>query len=387
MADDDAVPKPGHFLPGGAGETESQPRPPSQRLTLGKAMPVESRPVAGGSGPVGWQSARVPRGGSDPSAEVASVPPVAGDGRRRLIKPVIAAVCALTLLVIGGGLAAALKLADSSNSLGDGPAARQSPGAVKKAPAPVAKPTVTVTAKPVPDAVRVKNNKLYTVGRLASANCREPSVKLSSKAAVLKYYQAVLPCLNRTWAPLVRKAGYEFRAPKLVLFDKKVPSACTGQTEVAFYCGSDETITMQWRKDLKNYQADRLSARIYMLDTIAHEYAHHVQLLTHIMISSDSREGWATTKSAQLEERRRLELQASCLAASFLGANKSSLRLTGYRLDVWRYQARNSGDEQNPKKVRDHGSRKSNWYWTGPALISADPKSCNTFAAPAAKVS
>lgn len=401
MADDESVPKPGHFLPGGAGDetgADSRPVAPpvTQRLSLGKARPVEpktetdfgkARPVrpksdTDGVRPVGWQSARAPLGGASDSNG-----PAAPVTERRFSKPVIAAICALALLAIGGGLMASLKLVDSYESLGEGPLAGPSAKPSEEPAVPLPEPTVTVTAKPVPDAVRVKNNKLYAVGKLASVNCKEPSVKPANKAAILKYYQAMLPCLNRAWAPLVRKAGYEFRVPKLNLFDKKVRSACTGQTDVAFYCGSDETITMHWEKDLKNYRTDRLAARVDMLDTIAHEYGHHVQLLTHIMISSDSREGWATTKSAKLEERRRLELQASCFAASFLGANKSSLELTGHRLDVWQYQARNSGDEYNPKKVRDHGSRKNHWYWAEPAFRSASPKSCNTFTAPAGKVS
>jgi hypothetical protein len=75
------------------------------------------------------------------------------------------------------------------------------------------------------------------------------------------------------------------------------------------------------------------------------------------------------------------------LSAAFVGANKESLGVTGLKLEVWQFQAKHSGDEYNPKKIRDHGSRKSQWYWAGPAFQTANPKSCNTFTAPAAKVS
>lgn len=369
--------------------------------------PLSGTHQVGETSLAGWQTASS-RSGQFGGSGARGLPPVMSDGagpsdraggkfcadpppvkpERRFSKPAIAAFCAITLLAVSGGAFASMKLIDSYDNLVDNPLAGptvKSSGEAQRAPAP--EPTVTVTVKPVPDAVRVKQNKLYSAGRLASLNCKEPSVKPANKAAMLRFYRAVLPCLNRTWAPLVRKAGYEFREPTLVMYDKRARSACSGETDLAFYCGSDETITMQWARDLAIYKKDKLFARVSMMDTLAHEYGHHVQMLTHIMISSDSREGWATTKAAKLQERRRLELQASCFAASFLGANKKSLPLTGHRLNAWQYLARHSGDEYNPSKVRDHGSRKNNWLWAEPAFQSANPKSCNTFAAPAARVS
>jgi uncharacterized protein len=294
----------------------------------------------------------------------------------------------LALVVVSGGVVASSKLIESYDNVVANPLAAPSARPKEVAPVePMPSPTVTVTVKPVPDAVRVKQNKLYTVGRLALVGCKEPSVKPSTKAAVLKYYQALLPCLDKAWAPVVRKAGYEFRPPKLVLWEKQLPSACSGESDVAFYCGEDETITMRWQNDTKNYKQNKLAGRVDMMDTLAHEYGHHVQQLTNILISSQSREGWATTETAKLEEQRRLELQASCLGAVFLGANKESLRFTGRKLDEWQWQVKHSGDEYNPKKVRDHGARKSQWAWAGPAFQTANPRSCNTFTAPSAKVS
>jgi hypothetical protein len=54
---------------------------------------------------------------------------------------------------------------------------------------------------------------------------------------------------------------------------------------------------------------------------------------------------------------------------------------------MWEYQIQHSGDEYDPKKVRDHGSRKNQWLWAGPAFKTTNPASCNTYTAPAAKVS
>ncbi|WP_433169630.1 neutral zinc metallopeptidase [Kribbella sp. CA-247076] len=204
----------------------------------------------------------------------------------------------------------------------------------------------------------------------------------------MNYYNALLPCLNRAWEPLVRKAGYEFRPPKLALKSKQVPATtCTGEAESAYYCPADEVIVIDWQDDLAEYKEDPLTGRVMMMDTMVHEYGHHVQELTHILTASWSREGWAKTQPEKLEWSRRTELQATCLGALFLGANKKSIGLSGNKLRFWEWHTQHSGDEYHPKKIRDHGSRKNQWLWAGPAFKTTNLSACNTFTAPANKVS
>ncbi|GAA1558662.1 hypothetical protein GCM10009789_10120 [Kribbella sancticallisti] len=440
MADDEQAPTSGptvgHFLPGGAGDqgeaaptAAGEPRatpPPATvnrpQLGLGQARPV-SGPVnppqkkgaplptdpadaggfgapppaplpgapatplkgtrqLGGARPTGWHSTSTRSGVPQFTAQ----PPDLRQ-QRRFSRAIVATFSVLVLVVLGGGVVASYKLIDSFDNTVENPLARPSVRPSEEpAPAPP-QPTVTKTVQPVPDEVRVKQNKLYTVGRLASVKCAEPKVKPNSELNVLRYYRALLPCLNETWEPLVLEAGYPFRQPKLTVVTKKSPSQCTGEIDTAFYCGNDESINMDWQDDVKAFKRSELSARAWMLDTMAHEYAHHVQMLTNIAISSASREGWMKSPAAKLEENRRFELQATCLGAVFLGANKDSLGLRGLKLETWEYQTKHSGDQYNPKKIRDHGSRQNQWAWAGPAFKSANPASCNTFTAPAAKVS
>ncbi|WP_425838114.1 neutral zinc metallopeptidase [Kribbella sp. DT2] len=352
--------------------------PPPAPLPGASSAPLTGARQRGGSRPVGWSS---------PSARQApqfTAPPPEGP-KRGLPKPVLvsAAVAGMVALVTAAVLG--YRAMDTFDTVAN-PLANPS---VKQTEVPMAppQPTVTVTATPVPDAVRVQQNGLYKAGKVAAVSCAEPKVKPNTEVAALRYYQALLPCLNRAWAPIIRKAGYEFRPPKLVLFAKG-QGACAGvPRDVAFYCDDGEVITMRGDLDAQSFRQYGDAARIDMMDTLAHEYGHHVQQLTNILISSFSRKGWATTEPAKLEESRRFELQASCLGGVFLGANQAGLRLTGNRLDLWEYQTQHSGDEYNPDKKRDHGSRKSQWLWAGPAFKSANPASCNTFTAPAAKVS
>jgi predicted metalloprotease len=262
---------------------------------------------------------------------------------------------------------------------------------VKKSTLPIPIPpdvTVTKIVPGIPDLERLQKNKLYVSGPVAAVSCKEPAITPNSQSAILRYYAALLPCLNKAWAPVVTKAGYDFRPPKLKLQSGKASEdECTGESNVAYYCSDDESINVSWKNDLKNYENDPLGARVWMLDTMAHEYGHHVQQMTEMITASFSRQGWTKSSAMKLEWSRRRELQATCFGAAFLGANKKPLGFSGTKLKVWEYETQHSGDEYNPKKVRDHGSRKTNWAWAGPAFKSASPASCNTFTAPAARVS
>src|SRR4051794_37188240 len=420
-------PRPGHFLPGGDGELLTDGSRPltlrsAQPLGLGKAralstadstlrrkarpLPVDpgvtseysGPPVApltgaplppltgtrrvGGSRPTGWH-----RNPSRAGAQFTAEPPPLKPPRQHS-RAVIAALSALVLVILTGATIAGFKLIDSYGNTVDNPLAQPS---VRKSQAPVPilpDPTVTVTVTPVPDAVRVKQNAIYTVGKLPPVSCAEPRYKLNTQSNVLRFSHEVVLCLDKAWGPLVKKARYPFRPAKTLLISKQQPSDCTGgEPSRAFYCGSDESVNIDWKWYADHYKREPLFARVDLLDTIAHEYGHHVQMLTNILISSDSRQGWMKSQAGKLEENRRFELQASCLAAVFLGANKESLEFTGQKLHEWEWETQHSGDEYNPKKVRDHGSRKSQWLWAGPAFKSANPASCNTFTAPAAKVS
>ena len=425
-------PKPGHFLPGGAGDvlTESDlaaARPLAahrqQPLGLGKARSIsapdstlrhKARPLptdpdatgdysgppvapltgapwtplqgtrrTGRPRPVGWHS-NPTRAAAQFSAEPPPVKPP-----RHYSRAVIAGLSALVLIILTGATIAGFKLIDSYGNTVDNPLAQPS---VKKSQIPIPippDPTVTVTVPSIPDMVRLQKNKIYSVGKLPAVNCKEPAIKPNSQSAILNYYKALLPCLNKAWEPVVKKAGYDFRPPKVVLQTSQVTSAneCTGEADTAYYCSADESINISWKNDLANFKDDPLAARVWMLDTLAHEYGHHVQEMTEMITASFSREGWTKSKSMKLEWARRRELQATCFGAAFLGANKKALGLSGAKLDMWEWESQHSGDEYNPKKVRDHGSRKSQWLWAGPAFKSANPGSCNTFVAPAGKVS
>ncbi|MER7244373.1 neutral zinc metallopeptidase [Kribbella sp. NPDC000426] len=424
---EDATPKPGHFLPGGSEEPAPGSRPlvlksrqpdglgrarsvtlddsPARRkarpiptepgtaseysgppvapLTGGPLPPLTGTRRIGGQRTTGWHknpSRGVPQFSTEP-------PPVKPP--RHYSHRVIAGLSALVLVMLTGATVAGFKLINSYDTRVDNPLSQPS---VKKSQIPIPTPpdpTVTVTVPGIPDMVRLQKNKIYTSGKVAAVSCKEPAIKPDSQSAILRYYQALLPCLNKAWEPIVKRAGYDFRAPKLRLQTSQATSedTCTGESDTAFYCGYDESINISWKNDLAYYKNSPEGARVWMLDTMAHEYGHHVQKMTEMLTAEDSREGWTNSKAMKLEWSRRLELQATCFGAAFLGANKKPLGMSGEKLHVWQWETQHSGDEYSTKKLRDHGSRKNNWAWADPGFKSASPASCNTFTAPPTKVS
>ncbi|MEV6413507.1 neutral zinc metallopeptidase [Kribbella sp. NPDC051718] len=427
MADDERVPEPGHFLPGsdvpagaaspvaptskpglGLGLGEARPISVSQEPARKKAAPLPDDPEYQGfySGPpaaplpdaptgplggtrqfgrvryAGWK-ARTPRTGVQQFSTHSPYRKPA----RQFSQRFVGLISALALVIVAGGTIAAYAKIDSfgnevTNPLAD-PSIKPSEGPQSVAP----NPTVTVTIPAVPDEVRLQKNKLYTVGKLRSVNCALPKVKPNSKANVLRFYQAMMPCLAQTWEDLVLEADYPFRQPKLALVVKGTTPACGGDLpDTSFYCPNDETIYMRWEDEVKFYKRNP-NAVVDLVRTVAHEYGHHVQQLTNIMISSQSQEGFAKSKAAELEWSRRLELQASCLGSNFISANQKSLGLVGEKMEFWKILSKNIGDELTKKKIRDHGSSKNYRFWSDQGFKTANPASCNTYTAPPAKVS
>ncbi|MET9269013.1 neutral zinc metallopeptidase [Kribbella sp. NPDC003557] len=367
-------------LPTEPGTTSEYSGPPAAPLTGAPLPPLTGTRRVGGSRPSGWH-----KNPSRSGAQFTSEPPPAAPPRQ-YSRPVIVGLSILVVLLLTGATIGGFQLVNSY-----GVQRPLSQPSVKKSQAPLPippNPTVTVTASVVPDLVRLRQNEIYAAGKVASVSCKEPAIKPDSQSAILRYYRAMLPCLNAAWAPVLKKAKYPFRSPKVVLQTNQTTAAsCTGEKNVAYYCPADESINISWKADLKDYKDDPLSARVWMIDTMAHEYGHHVQNLTEMLTAAGSREGWAKTKAEELEWSRRTELQAGCFGAAFLGANKKPLGLSGRKLEIWQWQTQHSGDEYNPKKIRDHGSRKNHWLWAEPAFKAADPKLCNTFTAAPAKVS
>ncbi len=343
--------------------------------------------------PAGWAFPPPVRPGQSPAGAPIQLPRGSFgtlSRRRRTRKALIAILAALAVIVVGGGVALAL-----TRDGGDTPVTAPTEATPTPTPTPSPSPsptlsTPTVNPKPTPPKPKpepkpslnllVSANPLYKSGRVLASRCHEPAARPTSFATVRAYYSQFLPCLNKSWAPSLKRSGYPFRAPKLVVYGGKIKSPC-GFTSRPWYCGVNETIYMPWNVDVVNYRTNQEWARTWMAQTFAHEYGHHVQQLTGILPASWARQRLMTSAGNKLLESRRRELQASCFAGVYLGTDRSWFPMRGTFLTRWRWTISHSGDEYGKPRVRDHGAAASNNYWSLRGWNGVRPSSCNTFAA------
>lgn len=260
--------------------------------------------------------------------------------------------------------------------------------------APVPSKTVRVPPKapePTPtyrslEKTYLVRNKIYSAGRVPAVTCAVPEIALRTRKEVQQYASAVLGCLQRAWKPVVERSDVEFTSAKVYAVNAGSTTRCGILTKEVggFYCADGSGIYLDWRGFVEDDVYNRVWAGVYLQYTMAHEFGHHVQQLVGISEYYDERS--ERIKGARgLQEMRRHELQASCFASAFLGANQQTLGLYDAKLQAYR-DAAYSGDDDPPASTPDHGSRESSTAWANAAFTSQSPSACNTWSVPAGKV-
>ncbi|MER7244372.1 neutral zinc metallopeptidase [Kribbella sp. NPDC000426] len=271
------------------------------------------------------------------------------------------------------------------------PAAVSASTAASTAATPTATPSPTPVAPSTtpyrsPEDRFLLHNKIYSAGRIPAVPCKVPQIALRTQKQVQQYANAMLVCLDRAWRPMVARAQAEYFAATVYTVKQGARTACgpfRGKY-AGFYCATNFGIYLDWQQFVEDGDRDRVYAAADLQFAFAHEFGHHVQELVQISSYFDIR--WsAATGPARLEQMRRHELQASCFASAFLGANQQTLDLRGVKLQDYR-QAAYSGDDDAPGTPRDHGSRQSSTAWAKAAFQAKSPSACDTWVAPAKRV-
>lgn len=396
------MPKPGHFLPGGEGEQgltgaqqQSQPNQPTSTplsaptTRLGGGTP-ETPPQLSGSR---IDSRRTTLSGSrlgPPPAddrahaayrEVFHPQPIPYVEQKRS-KGLVALIVVAALVVIAGGATFVVKLL-SSDGFNVNPM-------VTPSIRPTGGPTTNEpVGKGTPDADIVGKNAIYAAGVMPVTKCQEPAFRPTSMENVRSYYQALIGCMDKAWKPIVEKAGFEFRTPRLIIYNEGDETACGVQKDLALYCQDEQggSATMPWQELVEQYPKNKAAVRAEMAQSFAFVYGVHVQNLTGMADAADNLADTAASKADELEAKRRASLQAYCFGGVFFGAAEASFPLRGELLRQWNSLIQLRGDERTKDKVRDHGSSKSLALWMNQGLTTTNPGSCNTFVAASAKVS
>ncbi len=156
--------------------------------------------------------------------------------------------------------------------------------------------------------------KYADTGSAAGGN--QEYVESEQDAYLMDFSSAVLAGTEDVWTKLFKQNGLTYRAPKLVVFNGAVQSACGGATSQTgpFYCSADETVYIDlsfFREMEKSLGAKGDFAWAYV---ISHEVGHHVQ---HLLGTLDKVHSAQQRAASQKETNRlsvRLELQADFYA-------------------------------------------------------------------------
>jgi predicted metalloprotease len=205
-----------------------------------------------------------------------------------------------------------------------------------------------------------------------------------------QFIAAVLGETEDTWTAIFQSRGGQYAPPRLVLYDKAIPSACGFASSAAgpFYCPDDRKVYLDlgfFRQLAQDFQAPGQFAQAYVL---AHEVGHHVQNLLGIERQVRAqRERASEAEANQLSVR--LELQADCFAGVWARhADQTHHILEQGDVESGLRAAASVGDDTLQKRMQGyvvpesftHGTSAERVGWFKRGLENGTIEGCNTFA-------
>ncbi len=191
------------------------------------------------------------------------------------------------------------------------------------------------------------------------------------------------------WTKLFAQSNQQYRAPKLIIFDGGVNSACgfTSSAAGPFYCPGDDQvyIDLSFFRELQKMGAGGDFAQAYVL---AHEVGHHIQNLLGVSMAVQRRQR-AVSKVEANKLSVLTELQADCYAGVWAHhAHKDNQLLEPGDLEEGMNAAAQIGDDalmgragaQIRPEAFTHGTSQQRQQWLYRGLETGDPQQCDTFA-------
>ncbi|GAA3264057.1 hypothetical protein [Nonomuraea helvata] len=243
---------------------------------------------------------------------------------------------------------------------------------------------LTVTAAAHASAYPVKNpvlvkNALYQAGPLPTTTCNDLPDEPMTPAEARTYINEALRCLENTWGQHLKKAGLPYEPVKVRYVTRLPKNYCasedgeTIQPSTVWYCDWDRTLSFKIGK----YWLLGPMTGLDLFNTIAVTYGYHVQKQAGLYdAGEDLRAG---SKAEHLEQGRRMYQQVECLGAAF---TKSGWPLPGKTARDWERVA-----SSFYRDSAEYGKAANRKRWVKAGFRTADPASCNTWAAASSKVS
>ena len=202
------------------------------------------------------------------------------------------------------------------------------------------------------------------------------------------FVRTVLAETEDTWNAVFARSGQRYQAPKLVLYNGMVQSACGTSSAQSgpFYCPGDYQIyiDLSFLNDLRRMGAPGDFAFAYV---IAHEVGHHVQNLVGIAKKVRAQQV-RSSKAKGNALSVRMELQADCMAGVWINhtENRNAILEEGdikEGLDA----AAAVGDDRImaqagrvvQREAFTHGSSAERIHWFKKGMQTGDIQACDTF--------
>lgn len=223
-----------------------------------------------------------------------------------------------------------------------------------------------------------------------AATVGEPGATGPVQDELGQFASTVLADTEAVWTKLFAGQGARYQAPRLVLFDQAVQSAC-GLNSAAvgpFYCPPDGSVylDLSFFADLdRRFGAPGDFAAAYV---IAHEVGHHVQNLLGYSEAVTRAQQQARTREEANELSVRLELMADCLAGVWAHhAHRDRNLLEPGDIEEGLGAAAAIGDDRMQSLATGrvqpeswtHGSSEMRVQWLRRGLETGDPDACETF--------
>jgi predicted metalloprotease len=226
------------------------------------------------------------------------------------------------------------------------------------------------------------------IGGGSTAPANERSTQAGTKDENSEFASVILASTEDAWKAIFRKYRAQYQAPKLVLFNGMVRSAC-GMTSSAtgpFYCPGDHKLYI----DLDFFtELDRMGARgdFAKAYVIAHEVGHHIQNLQGISMKVQNAQQRMRKSDANALSVL-TELQADCYAGVWIhNYEKQYDILEKGDVEEGINAAASIGDDRmqsyagqrvNPDGFT-HGSSKQRAHWLKQGMLYGDVGKCDTF--------
>ena len=206
---------------------------------------------------------------------------------------------------------------------------------------------------------------------------------------LVEFVSFVIDDAEATWTKLLAAGGKSYVAPKLVLFEDGVDSACgfAGSATGPFYCPGDRKvyIDLGFYQELKErFGAPGDFAQAYV---ITHEIGHHVQNL--LGIERAVRQRQAADPRRENAYSVALELQADCFAGVWGHSTAQRGILEKGDVEEGLNAAAAIGDDRLQRAAGrrvspdafTHGSSEQRVAWFRKGLETGDLRACDTFRA------